>query len=338
MVTRDPKQVERNKKAAAEPQPTPEEKEAARKRKKEKEKAELERKAAELKKQEKKRMRKKTQERFDGVCHMCKQTGHIARHCPNPICSECGEGHHAEHCLKQECEGCIAYEITGFQGHIYHNCPFRAENPFCTFCKHRGHEISDCRDPCCKKAKIAAATKEAAEKAAEHDAEPPGGGEYDPNRPGLGFKPAAGASLDIGLGDFDLDALTDEQFQEYLNEKEAKVYRSESRKLAVERVVASAKKKAAAEEKASPKSKGYGSTKRMLDYEDDEGSATDQEESDGEESLNKTPTAHGRDSISRSQRSPAIHQGRMRAEQALRSPLPSSGFQVRTGRAKPEGA
>ena len=90
--------------------------------------------------------------------------------------------------------------------------------------------------------------------------------EYDPTHAGLGFNPAAGASLNIGLEDFDLDALTDEQFEQYLVDREAQEIKTLTQKLTVEQVVESAKKKAAAAVKASPRLKGYGSTKRSLDY------------------------------------------------------------------------
>ena len=150
--------------------------------------------AADLKKQDKKR--KQTQEYFAGVCFMCKEEGHIAKNCPKPICSNCGEGHHLEHCPQIKCLGCIAYKTKDdegqptAQGHRYWNCPYRAERPFCTFCKSKGHEITACTASGCKKASKAAAEREATERAADSVNADLISEDYDPNEPGLGFDPA----------------------------------------------------------------------------------------------------------------------------------------------------
>ena len=117
---------------------------------------------------------------------MCKEEGHIARDCPKPICSNCGEGHHLEHCPKIKCQGCIAYKMkddqgqSTAQGHRYWNCPYRAEHPFCTFCKSKGHEIDACAAPGCKKASKAAAEREATERAADSVNEDLISDDYDP--------------------------------------------------------------------------------------------------------------------------------------------------------------
>ena len=70
--------------------------------------------------------------------------------------------------------------------------------------------------------------------------------EYDPNRPGLGFTPAAGASLGLSLADFDLDAMTEEQFDQYIIDREEQEFKTQTRKLTVEKVLETAKKRAAA--------------------------------------------------------------------------------------------
>ena len=114
-IDKDPEVVKRNKKAAAKPKPTAKQREASKKRQQEADRAEVSRKAAELKKHEKKP--KLQQERNQGVCHLCKQPGHKANQCTNPIWSKCGEpGHRAEHCWEAACEGCEAHKMEVFKG------------------------------------------------------------------------------------------------------------------------------------------------------------------------------------------------------------------------------
>ena len=193
-ITKSSDKVERKKKADSQPKPTTAEKKAAKTKVRQADRAVIAKQAADLKKQDKKR--KQTQEYFAGVCFMCKEEGHIAKNCPKPICSNCGEGHHLEHCPQIKCLGCIAYKTKDdegqptAQGHRYWNCPYRAERPFCTFCKSKGHEITACTASGCKKASKAAAEREATERAADSVNADLISEDYDPNEPGLGFDPA----------------------------------------------------------------------------------------------------------------------------------------------------
>ena len=253
-ITKSSDKIERRKKADSQPKPTAEEQKAAKTKVRQADRAATAEKAAELKKQDKKR--KQTQEYFAGVCYMCKKEGHIARDCPNPICSNCGEGHHVEHCPKIKCQGCIAYKMkddqgrSTAQGHRYWKCPFRAEHPFCTFCKNKGHEIDACTAPGCKRASKAAAEREATERAADAVHEELISDDYDPNNPSLGLVLAPKAAMGASQVDINIDAMTDEDFEQHLAELAAQQCKSEERKLRVEQVLASAKKTAAAKLKS----------------------------------------------------------------------------------------
>ena len=314
-IARDPKAVKCNKKKNAKPKPTPQQREAARKRRKEADRAEVSRKAAELAKESKKL--KTQQERSRGLCHLCKKPGHKAIQCTNPICGKCGEpGHRAEHCPEAVCEGCQAHEMEDFKGHLYHVCPYKDINQFCTFCKHTGHEADNCRKPGCKKAARAAA-KSAAK---------PAGPEYDPHRPGAGFVQPEGSQM--GLEDFSLDGdvVSHETFEQQCEAEHQRVLLIESRKLKLAHVRESAKKEAAEKfetEKDNPKPRkvkgtpSFGTTAKKIDWDDDDRSEAGDKKSDA------------KGSSSTSMRSLAVHQASKRAERALKSPLPSVGYRLR---------
>ena len=200
---------------------------------------------------------------------MCKEEGHIAKNCPKPICSNCGEGHHLEHCPQIKCQGCIAYKTKDdqgqptAQGHRYWNCPYRAEHPFCTFCKSKGHEIDACTAPGCKKASKAAAEREATERAADSVNADLISEDYDPNEPSLGFVPAPRAPVGASEVDINHDAMSEADFEQYLADLAAKEYKSEERKLRIEQALVSAKKEAAANLSKSLKTKRDETTKTL---------------------------------------------------------------------------
>ena len=254
---------------------------------------------------------------------MCKKEGHIARDCPNPICSNCGEGHHVRHCPAIICQGCIAYKMkddegrSTAQGHLYWRCPFRAQNPFCTFCRNKGHEITSCTAKGRKRAAKVAAEQEAADRAAEAVHEEPDNDDYDPNNP------SAGLVLPVGSN---LDAMTDEDFEQHLADLEAQECKSEKRRLRVEQVLASAKKQAAAELKITPKPRRDSTTKK-LNYENDVRSVSEQDESDAEKPAERSPTDR------ESQKRLVVEQALRTTEKVVSSPLPSRGFGAQTDRA-----
>ena len=326
-ITKSSDGVERKKKADSQPKTTAAEKKAAKTKVRQADRAVIAKQAADLKKQNKKR--KQTQEYFAGVCYMCKKEGHIARDCPNPICSNCGEGHHLEHCPQIKCLGCIAYktkddegQLTA-QGHWYWNCPYRAERPFCTFCKSKGHEITACTASGCKKASKAAAEREATERAADSVNADLISEDYDPNEPGLGFDPAPRAPGGASEVDINHDAMSEADFEQYLADLAAKEYKSEERKLRIEQALVSAKKEAAANLGKSLKTKRDETTK-TLNFKDNEMSESDQDESDAEQPAEKPLSDH------ESQRRLIVKQGLRMTVQALESPLPPRGVRVQS--------
>ena len=114
VITKDPAKVERRKRQASTPKLTDEEKQAAKAKEQKADKAEVAKKYAVLRKEDKKR--KERDDYHAGRCYMCKEEGHITINCLIPICSKCGEGHHVRHCPEILCEGCDAYKVTDDQG------------------------------------------------------------------------------------------------------------------------------------------------------------------------------------------------------------------------------
>ena len=139
----------------------------------------------------------------------------------------------------------------------------------------------------------------------------------------MGFVLAPKAPIGASEVDINHDAMSEEDFEQYLADLATKQCKSEERKLRIEQVLVSAKKEAAAKLNKSLKPKRDKTTK-TLNFKEDERSASDQDESEAEQPAERSLSDH------ESQRRLVVEQGLRMTVQALESPLPPRGFRVQS--------